>query len=77
MEKKLSTTLFGGYCFFLSYCLVCSQVKEMFFTDKDLKTRRKVALISREELEDNFLRLHEENLLLKEYARKQEDKIKR
>ncbi|KAM5191628.1 X-linked retinitis pigmentosa GTPase regulator-interacting protein 1 [Mantella aurantiaca] len=47
------------------------------FHEKDLKTRRRVALISRVELEDNFLRLHEENLLLKEYARKQEDKIKR
>lgn len=45
--------------------------------DKDVKTRRRVALISREELEDKFLRLHEENLLLKEYARKQEDKMKR
>nr|DBA22685.1 TPA: hypothetical protein GDO54_013697 [Pyxicephalus adspersus] len=45
--------------------------------EKDLKTSRRVALIPREELEDNFLRLHEENLLLKEYARKQEDKIKR
>ncbi|XP_040208910.1 X-linked retinitis pigmentosa GTPase regulator-interacting protein 1 [Rana temporaria] len=45
--------------------------------EKDVKTRRRVALISREELEDKFLRLHEENLLLKEYARKQEDKMKR
>ncbi|XP_075425254.1 X-linked retinitis pigmentosa GTPase regulator-interacting protein 1 isoform X2 [Ascaphus truei] len=45
--------------------------------EKDLKTRRRVSLISREELEDNFLRLHEENLLLKDYARKQEGKMKR
>ncbi|XP_044136720.1 X-linked retinitis pigmentosa GTPase regulator-interacting protein 1 [Bufo gargarizans] len=45
--------------------------------EKDLKARRRVCLISREELEDNFLRLHEENLILKDYARKQEDKIKR
>ncbi|XP_069820291.1 X-linked retinitis pigmentosa GTPase regulator-interacting protein 1 [Dendropsophus ebraccatus] len=45
--------------------------------EKDLKARRRVSLISREELEDNFLHLHEENLLLKDYARKQEDKIKR
>lgn len=50
---------------------------ETLYTEKDVKTRRRVALISREELEDKFLRLHEENLLLKEYARKQEDKIKR
>uniref|UniRef100_A0A8C5LZY2 RPGRIP1 C-terminal domain-containing protein n=1 Tax=Leptobrachium leishanense TaxID=445787 RepID=A0A8C5LZY2_9ANUR len=45
--------------------------------EKDMKIRRRVCLISREELEDNFLRLHEENLILKDYARKQEDKIKR
>ncbi|XP_075709074.1 X-linked retinitis pigmentosa GTPase regulator-interacting protein 1 [Rhinoderma darwinii] len=45
--------------------------------EKDLKARRRICLISREELEDNFLHLHEENLLLKDYARKQEDKIKR
>lgn len=33
--------------------------------------------VSREELEDRYLRLHEENLLLKQHAHKQEDKIKR
>lgn len=36
-----------------------------------------VSRISREELEDRFLRLHDENMLLKQHARKQEDKIKR
>ncbi|CAK6436591.1 unnamed protein product [Pipistrellus nathusii] len=36
-----------------------------------------VSRISREELEDRFLRLHDENILLKQHARKQEDKIKR
>ncbi|KAM4707008.1 X-linked retinitis pigmentosa GTPase regulator-interacting protein 1 [Discoglossus pictus] len=45
--------------------------------EKDLKIRRRVSLISREALEENFLHLHEENLLLKDHARKQEDKIKR
>ncbi|XP_075068265.1 X-linked retinitis pigmentosa GTPase regulator-interacting protein 1 [Mixophyes fleayi] len=45
--------------------------------EKDLKTRYRVSLISRNELEDNFLRLHDENLVLKDYVRKQEDKIKR
>ncbi|OCU01521.1 hypothetical protein XELAEV_18007311mg [Xenopus laevis] len=39
--------------------------------------RRRVSLIGRDELEDNFLRIHEENLLLKDHARKMEDKIKR
>lgn len=36
-----------------------------------------VSRISREELEDRFLCLHDENILLKQHARKQEDKIKR
>nr|KAG5707913.1 hypothetical protein BaRGS_031644 [Batillaria attramentaria] len=36
-----------------------------------------VAKWSRDELEDKYLRIHEENLLLKKHARKQEDKIKR
>ena len=31
----------------------------------------------RDDLEDKYLRMYEENLLLKKHARKQEDKIKR
>ncbi|KAH0626249.1 hypothetical protein JD844_001096 [Phrynosoma platyrhinos] len=41
------------------------------------RTRRQITRVSRTELEDGFLRLHDENLLLKEFARKQEDRIKR
>nr|XP_028557361.1 X-linked retinitis pigmentosa GTPase regulator-interacting protein 1 isoform X1 [Podarcis muralis] len=41
------------------------------------KTRRQINRVNRTELEDGFLRLHDENLLLKEFARKQEDRIKR
>nr|XP_056720063.1 X-linked retinitis pigmentosa GTPase regulator-interacting protein 1 [Euleptes europaea] len=41
------------------------------------RTRRQISRVSRTELEDGFLRLHDENLLLKEFARKQEDRIKR
>ncbi|KAL8176362.1 UNVERIFIED_CONTAM: hypothetical protein K2H54_032762, partial [Gekko kuhli] len=41
------------------------------------RTRRQVSRVSRTELEDGFLRLHDENLLLKEFAQKQEDRIKR
>ena len=32
---------------------------------------------SRDELEDKYLRMSEENIILKKHARKQEDKIKR
>ncbi|XP_036606495.1 protein fantom [Trichosurus vulpecula] len=41
------------------------------------KSRQLVSRVSREELEDRFLRLHEENIVLKQHACKQEDKIKR
>lgn len=44
---------------------------------QNTRARQAVSRISREELEDRFLRLHDENLLLKQHARKQEDKIKR
>nr|XP_054772164.1 protein fantom-like [Lytechinus pictus] len=44
---------------------------------KRSQQRRAVAKISREELEDQYLRLHDENLILKRHARKQEEKIKK
>lgn len=44
---------------------------------RTVKARQAVSRVSREELEDRFLRLHDENILLKQHARKQEDKIKR
>nr|XP_025039361.1 X-linked retinitis pigmentosa GTPase regulator-interacting protein 1 [Pelodiscus sinensis] len=40
-------------------------------------TRQQVSQMSQAELEDGFLRLHDENLVLKEFACKQEDRIKR
>ncbi|CAI5782436.1 protein fantom isoform X1 [Podarcis lilfordi] len=43
----------------------------------NVKARHGISRISREELEDQYFRLHEENLLLKQHAHKQEDKIKR
>uniref|UniRef100_A0A8C5LD46 Protein fantom n=1 Tax=Jaculus jaculus TaxID=51337 RepID=A0A8C5LD46_JACJA len=46
-------------------------------TVRTVKARQAVSRVSREELEDRFLRLHDENILLKQHARKQEDKIKR
>ncbi|XP_067414470.1 X-linked retinitis pigmentosa GTPase regulator-interacting protein 1 [Emydura macquarii macquarii] len=41
------------------------------------RTRQHVSQVNRLELEDGFLRLHDENLVLKEFACKQEDRIKR
>ncbi|XP_006863582.1 PREDICTED: protein fantom [Chrysochloris asiatica] len=46
-------------------------------TTRAVKTRQAVSRVTREELEDRFLRLHDENIVLKQHARKQEDKIKR
>ncbi|XP_055476900.1 protein fantom isoform X2 [Psammomys obesus] len=46
-------------------------------TARTMKARQAVSRVSREDLEDRFLRLHDENILLKQHARKQEDKIKR
>ncbi|KAM6430242.1 protein fantom isoform 2-T2 [Liasis olivaceus] len=44
---------------------------------QNVKAWQVVSRINREELEDRYLRLHEENILLKQHAHKQEDKIKR
>ncbi|XP_053934704.1 protein fantom isoform X2 [Cuculus canorus] len=46
-------------------------------TTQNVKARQAVSRISRKELEDRFLRLRDENKLLKQHANKQEDKIKR
>ncbi|KAM9120750.1 protein fantom-like [Pangshura tecta] len=40
-------------------------------------TRQHVSQMNRAELEDGFLHLHDENLVLKDFACKQEDRIKR
>ena len=36
-----------------------------------------VSKMDRGELEDKFIRLYEENLIIKRYAKKQDDKIKK
>ncbi|NXJ06987.1 FTM protein, partial [Odontophorus gujanensis] len=46
-------------------------------TAPNAKAWQAISRISREELEDKFLRLHDENILLKQHANKQEEKIKR
>ncbi|NXJ62846.1 FTM protein, partial [Rostratula benghalensis] len=44
---------------------------------QNVRARQFVSRISREELEDRFLRLRDENISLKQHANKQEEKIKR
>ncbi|XP_035399166.1 protein fantom isoform X8 [Cygnus atratus] len=46
-------------------------------TTQNVKARQAISRISRKELEDKFFRLHDENILLKQHANKQEEKIKR
>ncbi|XP_010022182.1 PREDICTED: protein fantom, partial [Nestor notabilis] len=46
-------------------------------TARNVKARQAVSRISRKELEDRFLRIRDENIVLKQHANKQEDKIKR
>ncbi|KAI3371040.1 hypothetical protein L3Q82_023522, partial [Scortum barcoo] len=44
---------------------------------QNARARQDISRVSREELEDRFLRLHEENLQLKQHIHKQDDKIKK
>ncbi|XP_027571629.1 protein fantom isoform X2 [Pipra filicauda] len=44
---------------------------------QSVKARQAVSRISREELEDRFLRISDDHLLLKQHANRQEEKIKR
>lgn len=44
---------------------------------QNVKAQQVISRISREELEDRFLRLRDDHILLKQYANKQEEKIKR
>ncbi|XP_071425521.1 protein fantom-like [Pithys albifrons albifrons] len=46
-------------------------------TTQNVKARQAIARISREELEDKFLRIRDDHILLKQHANKQEEKIKR
>ncbi|KAK1881981.1 Protein fantom [Dissostichus eleginoides] len=44
---------------------------------QNARERQDVSKVSREELEDRFLRLHEDTLLLKQKTHKQDDKIRK
>uniref|UniRef100_A0A7N5ZRL2 C2 domain-containing protein n=1 Tax=Anabas testudineus TaxID=64144 RepID=A0A7N5ZRL2_ANATE len=45
--------------------------------NQNARTRQDISRVSREELEDRFLRVHDETLLLKRHIHKQDDKIKK
>uniref|UniRef100_A0A3Q2QWB5 RPGRIP1 like n=1 Tax=Fundulus heteroclitus TaxID=8078 RepID=A0A3Q2QWB5_FUNHE len=52
-------------------------VRDMTVNLSRLTDRQNVGKLSREELEDRFLRVHEETLQLKQHAHKQDEKIKK
>lgn len=54
-----------------------SSVCRVGLEQRAAQQRRMVGKWDRNELEDKYLRLSEENIILKKHARKQEDKIKR
>lgn len=41
-----------------------------------IQERLTIAKLSREDLEDKYLNIYDENIILKKHARKQEEKIK-
>nr|QKE59388.1 X-linked retinitis pigmentosa GTPase regulator-interacting protein 1 [Alligator sinensis] len=54
-----------------------AQALRTWLREPAMPARQHLSRVSREELEDRFLRLHDQNLLLKEFACKQQDRIKR
>ncbi|XP_059587321.1 X-linked retinitis pigmentosa GTPase regulator-interacting protein 1 [Alligator mississippiensis] len=54
-----------------------AQALRTWLREPAMQARQRISRVSREELEDRFLRLHDQNLLLKEFACKQQDRIKR
>ena len=57
------------------------ELPSVFYSDaiarRAAQERQMVSRWSWDDLEDKYLRMYEENLVLKKHARKQEDKIKR
>ena len=59
----------------LTLCVI--SVDQQGLDHKTTQERRMVSKWHRDELEDKYLRLYEEHLILKKYSRKQDEKIKR
>uniref|UniRef100_A0A674IZ96 RPGR interacting protein 1 n=1 Tax=Terrapene triunguis TaxID=2587831 RepID=A0A674IZ96_9SAUR len=59
------------------FCTPCPSLPDVGLSEPVARTWQHVSQMNRAELEDGFLRLHDENLVLKEFACKQEDRIKR
>lgn len=61
--------------------IICWYIFDTLFIEsllsQNARERQNVSKLSREELEDKYLRMQEENLVLKQHACKQEDKIRR
>uniref|UniRef100_A0A3Q3XDV6 C2 domain-containing protein n=1 Tax=Mola mola TaxID=94237 RepID=A0A3Q3XDV6_MOLML len=57
--------------------ITLSRVAASLLVYQNARARQDFSRVPREELEDRFLRLHEENLQLKQHIHKQDDKIKK
>jgi hypothetical protein len=51
--------------------------KDDYLTKKASQERLLISKLTREDLEDKYLKQYDENILLKKHARKQEDRIKK
>ncbi len=51
--------------------------KDDALSKRATQERLLISKLSREDLEDKYLKIYDENILLKKHARKQEDRIKK
>ena len=51
--------------------------EEELLSKKATQERLLISKLSHEDLEDKYLKIYDENILLKKHARKQEDRIKK
>ncbi|XP_028813484.1 protein fantom [Denticeps clupeoides] len=61
----------------MTWTLPGARMTPVSLVAQNARERQTVSKMSREELEDRFLRLHEDNLLVKQHNLKHEDKLKR
>lgn len=75
-RRKSSTKENGKYPVILNFCKIKWLNLKADTTKKIAATKSNISKWSRDELEDRYLRMYEEDIMLKKHARKQEDRIK-
>jgi len=71
--------LVAGHCVFFNFICAISFILYAWLCLAKRMTVKldMVSKMDRSELEDKFIRMYEENLIIKRYAKKQDDKIKK